>query len=122
MIGLNLCPFAKGVHVKGQIHYVVALTEDLTDVLALLRSELSALVATPAETRDTTLLILPHCLQEFLDFNDFLGDAEALLEAMELDGTLQINIQQRHALADCARAHEALAARRTTGSTILLPQ
>ena len=90
VIGLNLCPFAKGVHVKGQIHYVVALTEDLTDVLALLRSELSALVATPAETRDTTLLILPYCLKDFLDFNDFLGDAEALLEAMELDGTLQI--------------------------------
>jgi hypothetical protein len=90
VIGLNLCPFAKGVHVKGQIHYVVALTEDLVEVLALLRSELSALVATPAETRDTTLLILPHCLRDFLDFNDFLGDAEALLEAMELDGTLQI--------------------------------
>ncbi|WP_304005521.1 quinone oxidoreductase [Methyloversatilis discipulorum] len=44
------------------------------------------------------------------------------LFARVLDGTLQINIQQRHALADCARAHEALAARRTTGSTILLPQ
>lgn len=90
VIGLNLCPFAKGVHVKGQIHYVVAPTEDLTEVLDLLRCELSALVAASAETRDTTLLILPHCLQDFLDFNDFLGEAEALLEAMDLDGTLQI--------------------------------
>jgi hypothetical protein len=90
VIGLNLCPFAKGVHAKGQIHYAVALTEDLTEVLDLLRGELSALVAAPEETRDTTLLILPHCLQDFLDFNDFLGNAEALLEAMGLDGTLQI--------------------------------
>lgn len=90
MIGLNLCPFAKGVHVKGQIHYVVARTEDLAEVLDLLRSELSALVGTPAEARDTTLLVLPHCLQDFLDFNDFLGSAEALLEEMDLDGTLQI--------------------------------
>ncbi|HMX21517.1 MAG TPA: DUF1415 family protein, partial [Accumulibacter sp.] len=24
VIGLNLCPFAKGVHVKGQIRYVVS--------------------------------------------------------------------------------------------------
>lgn len=90
MIGLNLCPFAKGVHVKGQIHYAVALTEDLGEVLDLLRRELSALVATSAEVRDTTLLILPHCLQDFLDFNDFLGDAEALLDEMNLDGTVQI--------------------------------
>jgi hypothetical protein len=90
VIGLNLCPFAKGVHVKGQIHYAVALTADLDEVRNLLRSELSALVATPATARDTTLLILPLCLHEFLDFNDFLGEADALLEAMELAGTLQV--------------------------------
>jgi hypothetical protein len=24
VIGLNLCPFAKGVHVKGQVRYVVS--------------------------------------------------------------------------------------------------
>lgn len=52
---------------------------------------------------------------------DLVAAADELF-ARVLDGTLQINIQQRHALADCARAHEALAARRTTGSTILLPQ
>jgi hypothetical protein len=90
VIGLNLCPFAKGVHVKGQIHYAVALTEDVDEVLGLLRAELSALATMPASVRDTTLLILPHCLRDFLDFNDFLGRAEALLEEMALDGTLQI--------------------------------
>ncbi len=90
VIGLNLCPFAKGVHVKGQVHYAVAHTEDLAQVLDLLRTELSTLVETPASVRDTTLLILPHCLHDFLDFNDFLGSAEGLLEAMDLDGTLQI--------------------------------
>ncbi|MBV7539981.1 DUF1415 domain-containing protein [Acidovorax sp. sic0104] len=90
VIGLNLCPFAKGVHVKGQIHYALALSADLGEVLELLRDELTALVETPAQKRDTTLIILPHCLQDFLDFNDFLGHAEALLEDMELDGTLQI--------------------------------
>ncbi|GDY35998.1 DUF1415 domain-containing protein [Acidovorax sp. NB1] len=90
VIGLNLCPFAKGVHVKGQIHYVVALTEDTETVLSLLREELLALQKTPAEVRDTTLLVLPHCLQDFLDFNDFLGDAEGLLDALGLDGILQI--------------------------------
>lgn len=90
MIGLNLCPFAKGVHVKQQIHYVVAQTEDVPQVLELLRQELDALARAPAELRDTTLLILPHCLAEFLDFNDFLAQAEAVLESLDLDGILQI--------------------------------
>lgn len=90
VIGLNLCPFAKGVHIKGQIHYVVAPGGDRDGVLELLRSELAALVALPAETRDTTLLILPLGFRDFLDFNDFVGDAERLLEEMALEGTLQI--------------------------------
>ncbi|MBU0827901.1 MAG: DUF1415 domain-containing protein [Gammaproteobacteria bacterium] len=90
VIGLNLCPFAKGVHVKGQVHYAVTLTEDPAEVLELLRAELSALVGMPALTRDTTLILLPHCLQDFLDFNDFLEKAEAVLDAMDLAGTVQI--------------------------------
>jgi len=90
VIGLNLCPFAKGVHVKGQVHYAVALTDNPAAVLALLREELLALQGMPAEVRDTTLLVLPHCLQDFLDFNDFLGETEDLLDVLGLDGTLQI--------------------------------
>ncbi|CAN7205667.1 DUF1415 domain-containing protein [Acidovorax sp. LjRoot117] len=90
VIGLNLCPFAKGVHVKGQIHYALALTDNAEHVLDLLREELAALVATPTQERDTTLIVVPHCLDDFLDFNDFLGRAEALLEDLELEGTLQI--------------------------------
>src|SRR5690606_11803576 len=39
---------------------------------------------------DTTLLVHPLVLAEFLDFNDFLDEADALLEAMELDGVLQV--------------------------------
>ena len=90
VIGLNLCPFAKSVHVKGQIHYAVTLTQDKGQVLELLGHELAALAAAPATERDTTLLVLPRCFPEFLDFNDFLEDAEALLEEMALTGTLQI--------------------------------
>jgi hypothetical protein len=90
VIGLNLCPFAKGVHVKKQIHYAVDTTTDPAVALAQLRRELRELAAADAEERDTTLLILPHCLTDFLDFNDFLGDADDLLAAMDLEGVLQI--------------------------------
>lgn len=90
VIGLNLCPFAKAVHVKGQIHYAVTLADDPAHVLDVLRSELSALALAEPEQRDTTLLVVPRCLTDFIDFNDFLETAEAVLEELDLVGTLQI--------------------------------
>lgn len=91
VIGLNLCPFAKGVHAKGQVHYAVSDAADRAQLLEELRTELLALADIAADVRDTTLLVVPTpLLADFLDFNDFLGEAEDLLEALELDGTLQI--------------------------------
>lgn len=90
VIGLNLCPFAKSVHVKGQIHHVVTLATTAEDVLAALREELQGLANAPAEVRDTTLVVVPHCLHDFLDFNDFLGDVDDVVHAMGLAGTLQV--------------------------------
>ena len=90
VIGLNLCPFAKAVVVKQQVRIVIsdasterALLEELGEELALLRD-------TPADEIDTTLLVHPQVLGDFLDYNDFLGDADALVEAMDLDGVLQV--------------------------------
>lgn len=37
-------------------------------------------------------------------------------------GDVKINVNQRYALADAAKAHEDLAARRTTGSIVLIPE
>ena len=90
VIGLNLCPFAKGVHVKGQIHYVVSEAMDAEAVAEDLHRELEALAEANAEKRDTTLLILPHALQDFLDFNDFLEVADAMVEELDLGGILQV--------------------------------
>lgn len=90
VIGLNLCPFAKAVHVKGQIRYVVS---DATTPEALaeeLVRELEFLAEANAEKVDTTLLIHPKVLQDFLDFNDFLDVADGLVEELELDGILQV--------------------------------
>ena len=90
VIGLNLCPFAKAVHVKQQIHYAVCLSDQARDVLALLRQELLSLVQTPPDQRDTTLLMVPLGFQDFLDFNDFLGDADRVLRDLDLEGEIQI--------------------------------
>ncbi|MHA7679612.1 DUF1415 domain-containing protein [Cupriavidus sp. PET2-C1] len=90
VIGLNLCPFAKAVHVKRQIRYTVSDATDTEGVLADLETELRTLAdADPAEI-DTTLLIVPRALAEFLDYNDFLYFAERLLKSLRLAGILQI--------------------------------
>ncbi|MCW0201017.1 MAG: quinone oxidoreductase [Rhodanobacter thiooxydans] len=52
---------------------------------------------------------------------DLLAAADEVF-ARVADGTVRVTIGQRHALKDCARAHEALAARRTTGSLLLAPE
>ena len=90
VIGLNLCPFAKGVHIKRQIRYIVSMAttpEALADDLV---RELEFLAEANAEAVDTTLLIHPHVLQDFLDFNDFLDVADGIVEELELDGILQV--------------------------------
>ena len=90
VIGLNLCPFAKSVHAKGQVHYAVSDAHYADELLSDLESELLALAQSNAATRDTTLLIAPYCLDDFLDFNDFLEQADKALVRLGLDGVLQI--------------------------------
>jgi hypothetical protein len=90
VIGLNLCPFAKSVHVKGQIHFAVSRAQSKKVLLEDLVAEMKALVAQDAGVRDTTLLIAPDVLANFLDFNDFLNEADQVLLDLELEGVLQI--------------------------------
>jgi hypothetical protein len=90
VIGLNLCPFAKAVHVKGQVHYAVSEATEPRQLLADLGEELDALVAMDARERETTLLMAPHCLAHFLDFNDFLASAERLVRKRGLQGVIQL--------------------------------
>ena len=90
VIGLNLCPFAKAVQTKNLIRYVCSDARDTAALLDALRRELQRLADTPIEQLETTLLVHPQVLGDFLDYNDFLDEADALLCEMGLDGTLQI--------------------------------
>jgi uncharacterized protein len=83
VIGLNLCPFAKAPHVKGQIHYAVSEAKGLEGLRDELIEQLQALVALPAEDRETVL-------RDFLDFNDFLDEADGVLQELDLEGEFQI--------------------------------
>lgn len=90
VIGLNLCPFARAEHVRGRIRFVLSQARDEQSLLEDLQRELLYLGdADPAQTA-TTLLVHPGVLADFLDYNDFLGVADALLEDLELDGVIQV--------------------------------
>ncbi|UTY60216.1 DUF1415 domain-containing protein [Massilia sp. erpn] len=90
VIGLNLCPFAKSVHVKKQVRYVVSEATTPEELLEQLMDELQLLADTEPEKVDTTLLIHPHVLTDFEDYNEFLDVADAALEDMQLVGELQV--------------------------------
>ncbi len=101
VIGLNLCPFAKPVFARGQIGYVVSTATSRGALLGDLERALQTLVATDQATLETTLLIHPEVLADFLDYNDFLDDADALLEALDLDDQVQIaSFHPRYQFAD----------------------
>jgi hypothetical protein len=90
VIGLNLCPFAKAPHVKGQVHYVVSQAKGLEGLRDELIEQLQALAEVTAEERETVLLIVPQMLRDFLEFNDFLDEADAVLQEHDWDGVFQV--------------------------------
>ena len=90
VVGLNLCPFAKSVVVKDMVRYRVCASAEPADLLALLRDELQHLAEADPDKLDTTLLVAPNALPDFLDFNDFLADCDDVLMDLELDGVLQV--------------------------------
>jgi hypothetical protein len=90
VIGLNLCPFAKAVHKKGQIRYVVSAATQPLELLDDLKRELEYLRDVSAETVDTTLLIHPGVLEDFEDFNEFLEVADLAVEDLGLEGEIQV--------------------------------
>ena len=103
VIGLNLCPFARRVFEAGVIRYVVteAATEDA--LLVALTHELRTLAATSIANVETTLLIHPLALNDFLDYNDFLDWAERHVAELGLEGIVQIaSFHPAYQFADAA--------------------
>lgn len=90
VVGLNLCPFARPVVSAGRIRFVVSAARARKRLRGDLIDELQRLAAADPAVLETTLLIHPCALQDFHSFNDFLAEADAVLEELDLVGTLQI--------------------------------
>ncbi len=90
VIGLNLCPFAQRVFAAEKIRYVLSSADCEKALLDDLSGELKFLAAAPRTEVETTLLIHPGVLKNFLEFNDFLDRAEKCIEDLDLDGIIQL--------------------------------
>ena len=90
VIGLNLCPFVKAVHLKQQIRWVVSAATTEDELVTELARELEVLAEADPGKIETTLLIHPRVLGDFLAYNDFLEIADATVTALDLDGILQV--------------------------------
>jgi hypothetical protein len=87
---LNLCPFAEGPYRGGRVRFSVSASRSAADLLNELSSELEGLQAADPLALETTLLIHPWVLHDFLEYNDFLDAAEALVAKLGLEGELQV--------------------------------
>lgn len=90
MIGLNLCPFAATPWRQNRVRFQVSQAQSEQQLAEDLAEELLALLAADPLERETTLLIHPGVLVNFLEYNDFLDLADHLLEDLALGGVLQI--------------------------------
>jgi len=88
VVGLNLCPFAKRELVKNRIRFIVSHVTTKEELLTCLQQELELLNSD--DNIETTLLIHPAVLQDFFEYNQFLGSADDLLYELALEGVYQV--------------------------------
>jgi len=90
VIGLNLCPFARQPYEGGKVRLVVSAAGEPGQLLVDLEQELAQLRAVDHQEIETTLLIHPHVLADFLDYNDFLAVVDDFLEQGGYAGEFQV--------------------------------
>jgi hypothetical protein len=88
VVGMDLCPFAERELIKDRIRFIATEAKTEEQLLMALETELQLLDS--ESTIETTLLIHPHVLQDFADYNQFLELADGLLVQMNLEGIFQV--------------------------------
>lgn len=90
VIGLGLCPFAAAVYLADGVRFKVSAERSAAGLLGELRSELQLLHASAPRRVETTLLIHPWVLQDFVEFNDFLSICDGAVAEEGLEGEIQV--------------------------------
>jgi hypothetical protein len=90
VIGLNLCPFAAKPERNKQIKTFVSLADKEEGLLEDILSELMLLEQTDAQDLETTLVVVPKMLHDFVDYNFFIDWVEALIKQNGWEGIYQV--------------------------------
>jgi uncharacterized protein len=90
VIGLNLCPFAAAPYRDNRVRFFVSEQRTASGLLEELRSELSNLRAADPRRHETTLVIHPWVLADFIEYNEFLDVCDAAVRDLGLEGELQV--------------------------------
>jgi len=90
VIGLNLCPFAESPYRGNRVRFCVSEQRSAAGLLEEVRSELSGLASMKPGDCETTLLIHPWVLADFIEFNDFLAVCDEAVSELDLEGVLQV--------------------------------
>lgn len=80
IIGLELCPFAKIPYKNGLVRIKECEAETQIEQVEAFLDELEHLQQTPSSKLSTTILVYTKNTENFLDFSDFVGLCEELLE------------------------------------------
>jgi hypothetical protein len=90
VIGLGLCPFAESVYRRDSVRFHVSDARTAAGLLDHLHAELMHLHESDAGQCETTLLIHPWVLNDFMEFNDFLQICDATVAELDLEGEIQV--------------------------------
>ncbi|EKO3563930.1 DUF1415 domain-containing protein [Vibrio metschnikovii] len=90
VIGLNLCPFAAKPQRNQQIKIFVSQASLEEALLQDILDQLLELDTKEAKELETTLVVVPNMLDDFMDYNFFIDWVEALIRQQDWEGIFQV--------------------------------
>ncbi|XAG08829.1 DUF1415 family protein [Vibrio metschnikovii] len=90
VIGLNLCPFAAKPQRNQQIKIFVSQASREEALLQDILDQLLELDTKEAQELETTLVVVPNILDDFMDYNFFIDWVEALIRQQDWEGIFQV--------------------------------
>jgi hypothetical protein len=88
VIALNFCPFAQREMDNNSVRIEASTATNVEDGLLHFMHEINYL--NENSTTGTTLLVFPHCLQDFFDYLDFVDFAHDLLAQHDYESIYQL--------------------------------
>ncbi len=86
----NLCPFAARPFKQKKIRYASYPVDNEEELAARLIDELLLLKETDAKEIETSIVIAPCMLANFLDYNQFLDVVDSIIEELDVEGVIQV--------------------------------